>query len=96
MLPDVAYFTKTPNGPHQVLYSTQIDLDLDSQYYFRPGSWPWLVHGAAGCRGAQMINMAHLMTMMVEFTSETRYKPINHAFGGREVLCRSEIRAGLK
>ena len=49
----VVYFTKTPNGLHQVLYSTRIDLDLDSQYYFRPGSWPWPVHGAAGRQGGQ-------------------------------------------
>ena len=49
----VIYFTKTPNGLHQVLYSTRIDLDLDSQYYFRPGSWPWPVHGAAGRQGGQ-------------------------------------------
>ena len=49
-----------------------------------------------GPMGVKMTNMAHLLAMMVEFTSETWHVLVNDAPGGRVVLYRSGIHAVLE
>ena len=49
-----------------------------------------------GPGGIKMMNMAHLLTMMVELTSETWYELINDASGDRVVLFRPGVHADLE
>ena len=44
----VTYFINTPSELRHVLYNTQIDLHLDSQHHFRPGSRGMVTRGARG------------------------------------------------
>ena len=46
--------------------------------------------------GVEMMNMAHLLTMMVELTSETWYELVNDASGDRVVLFRPGVHADLE
>ena len=51
------FFTNTSNELHHVLYSTRIDLYLDSQHYFPPGSWPESPGAPGGANDTYVISM---------------------------------------
>ena len=50
------YFTNTSNELRHVLYSTRIDLHLDSQHHFPPGSWPWSPGAPGGANDTYVIS----------------------------------------
>ena len=49
-------FTNRSNELHHVLYSTRIDLHLDSEHHFPPGSWPWSPGAPGGANDTYVIS----------------------------------------
>ena len=50
------FFTNRSNELHHVLYSTRIDLHLDSQHHFPPSPWPWSPEAPGGGNGEYVIS----------------------------------------